>query len=326
MTAEHAAIEGASGPLRLRDMGSFHTNGRKVSLSGLPPREVLMAEGGQPVPLNPNGDYVVEQMYVQYFLPEVSNGRPPLLFWHGGGMTGKAWETTPDGRDGWLNFYIRRGWDCYLCDAVERGRSGYAPVPDVWTEAPISQTAADVYNRFRLGPGTESYHEDVDRRRPYPNSKFPPQSFDGLQRQLVPRWTQTDPAILAAYGELLDRLGHVHVIAHSQGGVFALRLAHEKPGRIGALVVIEPGSIPRMDESTRRYEVETLFVMGDNIEQDARWPHMRRRLHDFHLSHPSTTWLSLPEIGEAGNSHMLMMDSNSTVIAHHVETWLKRQA
>ena len=39
-------------------------------------------------------------MYAQYFLSEPPNGRPPLAFWHGGGMTGAAWETTPDGRQG----------------------------------------------------------------------------------------------------------------------------------------------------------------------------------------------------------------------------------
>jgi hypothetical protein len=31
--------------------------------------------------------------------------------WHGGGLTGVTYETTPDGRDGWLNMFIRKGWD-----------------------------------------------------------------------------------------------------------------------------------------------------------------------------------------------------------------------
>ena len=305
-------------------MGSFHTAGRKVTVSGLPLREALMAEGGQPVHLDPNGDYVVEQMYVQYFLPEEPNGLPPLLFWHGGGMTGKAWETTPDGREGWLNFFIRRGWDCYLCDAVERGRSGYAPVPSVWSELPLSQTAADIWGRFRLGPGPSSYHPDPAQRHPYANCQFPLEAFDGLQRQMVPRWTHTDAAILAAHAELLGKVGPACVIAHSQAGVFGLRLAHAMPGSIAALVGLEPASVPSLDESDRRYETPTLIVMGDNMEQDARWPSMRQRLWDFHAAHPSTQWMALPDMGEQGNSHMLMMDANSLLIADHVDAWLTK--
>jgi hypothetical protein len=35
------------------------------------------------------------------------------LLWHGGGLTGVTYETTPDGRDGWLNMFVRSGWDVY---------------------------------------------------------------------------------------------------------------------------------------------------------------------------------------------------------------------
>lgn len=49
------------------------------------------------------------------------SGKYPLLLWHGGGMTGKSYETTPDGRPGWLSYFIRSGWKTYLSDAVERG-------------------------------------------------------------------------------------------------------------------------------------------------------------------------------------------------------------
>lgn len=283
-----------------------------------------MAEGGQPVQLNPNGDYVVEQMYVQYFLPEAPNGRPPLIFWHGGGMTGKAWETTPDGRPGWLNYFLRHGWDCYLCDAVERGRSGFAPVPEVWLEAPISQTAADIYSRFRIGPEAESYHSDPAQRRPYANTQFPANGFDALLRQMVPRWTQTDGAILAAYRELLERVGPACVVAHSQAGVFGLRMAHAMPEHIRALVGLEPASVPTLDESQQAYHTPTLIVMGDNMDQDKRWPAMRQRLYAFQSARPSIEWLSLPEQGLCGNSHMLMMDLNSLEVADQVQAWLAK--
>ena len=312
------------GALHLRDMGSFHTAGRVVTLEGLPEREALMAEGGQPVKFNPNGEYVVEQVYVQYFLPEVRNGRLPLVFWHGGGMTGKAWETTPDGRPGWLHYFLRRGWDCYVCDAVERGRSGFAPLQSVWAELPMSQTASDIYTRFRIGCDASSYHADPARRRPYPNTQFPAEAFDRLVCQMVPRWTQTDAAILRGYRQLLEQLGRVSVICHSQGGVFGLRMAHAMPEHVRALVGLEPASVPVLDTMAQPYRTPTLIVMGDNMDTDPRWPRMRTRLQAFQAEHPDVVdYLSLPSVGEHGNSHMLMMDRNHYAVAQRVNEWLE---
>jgi hypothetical protein len=126
----------AGEPIALRDMGSFHIGGRVVEISGKPIKEIVLGAGGVPAKLDPNGLYQVEQMYVQYFLPQNRKGKYPLLMWHGGGLTGATYESTPDGREGWLNMFIRKGWDVYNSDAVERGRSGFAP-PDVWNSEPI---------------------------------------------------------------------------------------------------------------------------------------------------------------------------------------------
>lgn len=100
----------AAEPITLRDMGSFHVGGRLVEISGKPVREVVFAPGGVPAKVDPNGTYQVEQMYVQYFLPANEKGAYPLLMWHGGGLTGVTYETTPDGREGWLNYFLRMGW------------------------------------------------------------------------------------------------------------------------------------------------------------------------------------------------------------------------
>ncbi len=73
----------------------------------------------------PNGTYQVEQMYSQYFLVQNRKGKLPLLMWHGGGLSGVTYETKPDGKPGWLNYFLRQGWDVYISDAMERGRSGW---------------------------------------------------------------------------------------------------------------------------------------------------------------------------------------------------------
>ena len=99
----------AQAPIALKEMGSFHVGGREVVISGKPVREVVFTPGGVPAKVDPNGVYQVEQMYVQYFIPQNPRGALPLLMWHGGGLTGVTYETTPDGREGWLNYFLKKG-------------------------------------------------------------------------------------------------------------------------------------------------------------------------------------------------------------------------
>jgi len=80
----------------LRGMGSFHVGGRIVEIGGKPVRNIVRVPGGPSAKLDPNGQYQVEQMYAQYFLPKNRRGTVPLLMWHGGGLTGVTYETTPD--------------------------------------------------------------------------------------------------------------------------------------------------------------------------------------------------------------------------------------
>src|SRR5690242_16469217 len=141
----------------LRGMGSFHVGGRVAEVSGKPVRMIVRQPGGPLTKLDPNGQYMVEQMYVQYFLPKQRKGKLPLLLWHGGGLTGVTYESTPDGRDGWLNMFVRKGWDTYVSDAVERGRAGFAP-PDVWPDQSIFLTYQDPFERFRIGDGAGSWN------------------------------------------------------------------------------------------------------------------------------------------------------------------------
>src|SRR6201996_2533128 len=155
----------AADPISLRDMGSFHVGGRLVEISGKPIKEVTFTPGGVPAKVDPNGVYQVEQMYVQYFLPANEHGAYPLLMWHGGGLTGVTYETTPDGREGWLNYFLRKGWSVYNSDAVERGRAGFAS-PDVWqNDAPIFLNYQDPFERFRIGAGEGSFNVDPAKRK-----------------------------------------------------------------------------------------------------------------------------------------------------------------
>src|SRR5260221_12903741 len=192
----------------LRDMGSFHVGGREVVISGKPVREVTFTPGGVPAKVDLNGTYLVESMYVQYFLPAEQRGALPLLMWHGGGLTGVTYETTPDGRPGCLNFFVRQGWDVYNSDAVERGRAGWAMYPEIFKSEPLFLPKDDPFGRFRMK-----------------GSQFPVDSYDNFVRQVVPRWTTPDDAIIAAYTALVDKACPGVVLFHSQAGRFRLTVA-----------------------------------------------------------------------------------------------------
>ena len=80
----------------VEEIGSFHIGGREIALSGLPPRQVRWSPTMAPTVVDPNGEFHVEQMYVQYIKLAKPKARFPLLMWHGGGHTGALWETKPD--------------------------------------------------------------------------------------------------------------------------------------------------------------------------------------------------------------------------------------
>ena len=314
----------ASPPLALRAMGSFHLGGREVEVTGRPVREVTLVPGSPLIRFDPNGTYQAEGMYVQYAIPEPERGTLPLLMWHGGGLTGVTWETTPDGREGFYSFFLRRGWAVYVSDAVERGRAGWAMSPEILEGDPVFLTKADPWERFRIGAGRGSYRT----RTAIAGTQFPVDAYDNFMRQIVPRWVTTDAATLAAYGALLERVGPAVVMAHSQGGFFALRAAQAAPGKVRALVLLEPSGFgeatPEALAALR--EVPVLALYGDFIDQDRRWSAIRARGLDFYAklraAGGSVEVVSLPERGIPGNSHMMMMDRNSDAVAQAVQEWL----
>ena len=188
--------QAADDSVALSSWGSFHVGGRLVELSGKPIREVVFSPGGVPAKVDPNGTYMTGAMYAQYMVPARQRGAAPLLLWHGGGLTGVCWETTPDGREGFQHYFLRRGWPVYVSDAVERGRSGFSP-PDIMKGEPLYLTVKDPYERFRIGDGPGSF----ERGTTWPGCTFPADRASYMQftKQNVPRWTTTDDAIVAAY-------------------------------------------------------------------------------------------------------------------------------
>jgi len=324
-----ASVAHGQEPLALRAMGSFHIGGRLVEISGKPVKEVVFTPGGVPAKIDPNGVYQVEQMYVQYFIPAKELGSVPLLMWHGGGLTGVTYETTPDGREGWLNWFLRKGWSVYNSDAVERGRSGWAQYPDIFKGEPVFLTTANPFERFRIGPGAGSFDPDPAKRKALPGTQFPVEAYDSFVRQSVPRWTTTDEAILAAYIAEVDKVCPCVILFHSQAGQFGFKAAQARPEKVKALIAVEPAGIGDMAKADLLKAVPTLVIYGDFIEQDSRWPTMRANGVKFadavKAAGGAVDIVDLPKVGIKGNSHMLMMDKNNAEIAALIQTWLEEK-
>ncbi|HWX62894.1 esterase [Bradyrhizobium sp.] len=319
----------ADEPISLRDMGSFHVGGRLVEISGKPVKEVTFTPGGVPAKVDPNGTYQVEQMYVQYFLPANEKGAYPLLLWHGGGLTGVTYETTPDGREGWLNYFLRKGWSVYNSDAVERGRAGWAQYPDIFKGEPVFLTTANPFERFRIGDGPGSYDPDPGKRRLMPGSQFPNEGYENFVKQNVPRWTTTDDATVAAYVAEIDRVGPCIILFHSQAGTFGFKVAQARPDKVKALIAIEPAGVGDPAKVDVLKSIPTLFVYGDYIERDQRWPKIRATGLAFadamKAAGGSVDVVDLPKAGIHGNSHVMMMDKNNLEVADLIQTWLTGQ-
>ena len=313
-------------PIALRDMGSFHIGGRDVVISGKPVKEVPLTPGGVPARIDPNGVYAVEQMYVQYFVPQKVRGAVPILLWHGGGLTGVTYESTPDGREGWLNYFLKKNWIVYNSDAVERGRSGWAMYPDIFKGEPVFLTKQNPFERFRIGDGSGSYHENAAQRKVLPGNLFPVEAYEQFVKQVVPRWTTTDPATLAAYTALVDKVCPCVIVVHSQSGRFGFEVAQARPDKVKALVAIEPTQGGDPKKAGALSNIPILTVYGDFIEQDARWPESRARGVAFvdavNRAGGKAEVVDLPARGIRGNSHMLMMDRNNLEVAGLIQNWL----
>src|SRR5215469_4254724 len=101
-------------PLVLASQGSFFVGGETKSVAAP----------------NPNGgsataDVTVNQMYVQYQTPVGGDKHVPVVMVHGCCLSSKTWETTPDGRAGWSEYFVRHDRAVYLADQASRARSGF---------------------------------------------------------------------------------------------------------------------------------------------------------------------------------------------------------
>src|SRR4029079_10774096 len=97
-------------PLTIEDQGSFFVGGVKkitdhASVPTLPAAPTSPPDAPHQI--------TIGQMYVQFQIPARKYGGWPVIMVHGSAHTGAALESTPDGREGWYPYFVRKGVPSY---------------------------------------------------------------------------------------------------------------------------------------------------------------------------------------------------------------------
>jgi len=190
------------------------------------------------------GSPMVGQLYAEYFVPQTLASPYPIVMVHGGSQTGTNFTGTPDGREGWAQYFLRRGHAVYVIDQVARGRSAHfsqshGPVQAANLERTGQRFVAP--KRAKLWPQARHHSQWPGTGKPgdaafdaFYATQFPSLEDFGKQQEL------NRDAILA----LLDTIGPAVLLVHSQGGAFAWPVADARPDLVKAIVAVEPNGPP----------------------------------------------------------------------------------
>jgi len=315
-------------PLSIQEQGSFAIGGMVIT----------DAEGR-----TFHGDHA----YVFYQVP-ASARKLPLVLWHGAGQFSKTWETTPDGREGFQNIFLRRRFAVYVVDQPRRGDAGKSTQPITITPTPDEQVW---FNQFRIGiwpnyfPGVQ-FSRDAEALNQY-------------FRQMTPNTGPFDMEVISEAGAaLFNKIGPGILVTHSQGGgpgwLTAIRSRN-----VRAVVAYEPGSnfmfpegeVPApmpsagdtleavgvpLSQFMQLTKIPIVIYYGDNIPaQPMAAPNQdswRTRLAMARLWADAVnrrggdvTVVHLPEIGIHGNTHFAFSDLNNVQIADLLSEFIRKK-
>lgn len=322
-------------PIVLQAQGSFAVGG------------TMLQNPGRYDPLKPTaaGQTLHGDHARAFYQIPVQARKLPLVMWHGFGQSRATWETTPDGREGFQNLFLRRRFAVYLLDQPRRGGAGKSTVATTLGAAADEQRWFDT---FRLGVWPDFY----------PGVQFSrdPQALDQYFRQMTPDTGPFDADVVtSAVSALLDKTGPAILVTHSHSGGLGW-LAAMQNRNVRAIVSYEPGSgfvfpadeVPApmassagtlaatavpLDEFMKLTQIPIVIYYGDNIPSEPSdipgQDNWRVRLAMSQLwaaainRHGGKAELiHLPRIGIRGNTHFPFSDLNNVQIADLMSRFL----
>ena len=322
--------------IQIEEQGSFTVGGTVIENQGT----------FDPYNQTPEGQtFHGDHAYVFYQVPADAR-KYPLVMWHGLGQFSKTWETTPDGREGYQNIFLRRRFPVYVIDQPRRGDAGRSTVPATIDPVPDEQ---GWFGTFRIGIWPD-YFDGVQFSR---DSAALEQYF----RSMTPNIGAIDVNLNAeAVSALFDKIGSGILVTHSHSGGMGW-LTTVKNRNVKGIVCYEPGSgflfpvgeVPEplpsagglleafgipMEDFKQLTKIPIVIYYGDNIPKE---PHpnpgqdgWRVRLEMARLWRDTVnkyggdvTVVHLPEIGIKGNTHFPFSDLNNVEVADLMSEWLK---
>jgi len=344
--AERSPKDITSHAITLETQGSFAIGGATVTHAGTFSEKNFLSPEGQTA----YGDHG----YVFYQIPQHAH-RYPLVFQHGGTQTKRTWESTPDGRDGFQNIFLRKNYSVYLVDHPRMGEAGLSTKADdgknPWAGNPLYADKT-LFMLSRVG----------NQQGVFPGSQFPddPASIDAFQRSWNPYSGELDNELNAkTMAQLLNKIGPSILVTHSMGGTIGWRTPFYTPN-VKAIVAYEPGGTPfifpdsempqpinttfaplaatalgvPMNEFMKLTQIPIILYYGDYIADQPspavgpdKWRSEYKMAQQFvatiNRHGGDATLIHLPDIGIKGNSHFLMAEKNNVQLAELMSGWLR---
>jgi hypothetical protein len=329
-------VQAPKDPLILQQQGSFFVGGRTTHIA-ITEWDELGADFekmfGMP------GEATVDQMYVQFQKAPGSEKHVPIIFLHGCCLTSKTWETTPDGRMGWYEYFTRKGFPTYLAEQSGRGRSGFnaagfnevreGKMPPGEQRRMLLATYQFAWLIFRFGP---KYGEA------WPDQQFPMDKVQELYKQVIPDLILTEvPSLGQQFGSpttdnpsvvnmatLAKDLGGAVLVGHSQTSPVPTQAALKEMPGVKGIVQLETGCFDNLtpDQVKVLAKIPMLVVVGDHWDSPQPPPNCKTELQQINGAGGDMTFIALPDLGMKGNSHMFMQDKNNLQVADVIIDWI----
>lgn len=276
------------------------------------------------------GHVIVDQVHAHYQYPVEQRYAYPILFNSGGGHSARCYDTTPDGREGWLTLFLRRGFATYGVDRVNTGRSGsdISSINEVRTgRAPVE--AIPALNRYSFESCWTTFRWGPAYGVPYENTQFPIPFAERYYKQTLTTYRDDDQVAkcVAAYSALLDEVGPAILQTWSSAGILGYLTAAERPELVKGVLAVESSTsaFPRIPDAAlpKLAGIPIYIVIGDRAEDRvAASRTFQERIRPYG---GNVTVDVLPESGIFGNGHTLAMELNNVEIMERMIAWLERE-
>ena len=190
-------------------------------------------------------------MYVEVLRPKHVVHRYPLVLIHGAGQTGTNWLGTPDGRPGWAQYFLTRGYVIYIVDQPARGRSAWHHGVD----GELKSVPASVVEKLFTAPEESGAWPQAKQHTQWPGEgplkgHMGDPVFDAFystQVESLASNAETQKLAQSAGAALLDRIGPAILLTHSQAGAFGWLIADARPDLVKGIIAVEPFGPPFHD-------------------------------------------------------------------------------